>query len=291
MKIKLISVIIINKHDRDVDTTLRLLQNQEIDQSFEIIVVDASKGALDDVYAQYSQVRCIPFTTTSTKHVTIPEQRNVGVAAAKGEIIVFIDASCEPGADWLQTLVGPILVDGEMITAGGTLSSDSKTFHDVVYHTQAHQKYLDQAPTINLAIARSVFDTIGYFDENLRYGSDMDLTWRARAAGFNIRNVPDALVTHNWGNLKSELKRANHYGQAKVILYRKHRYGFLRLIRRESTLFIYIGFVLLLPLTFWIPFYPLLILIPILKNLRAHSGNLILINLMTAYGAAKEFIS
>ena len=170
-----ISVIIINKNERDVDVTLELLAKQKLSQAYETIVVDASKGALDDIYDKYPSLVRIDFTSKTGKKVTIPEQRNVGVRAAKGNIIVFIDASCEPGPTWLKTLTAPILESKETITAGGTLSSGGKTFHDVIYNSQAQQTYVDQAPTINLAIAKSIFAEIGYFDENLRYGHGLYL--------------------------------------------------------------------------------------------------------------------
>jgi len=285
-----ISVVIINKNERDVAVTLKLLTGQEIADPYETIVVDASAGALDDIYDAYPQLRRIDFVSKTGKKITIPEQRNVGVRAARGAIIVFIDASCEPGPDWLATLTAPIRTGEEQITAGGTLSTGTETFHDAVYAAQKQQKYIAQAPTINLAIAREVFAAIGYFDENLRYGSDMDFTWRARAAGLRIRNVPAALVTHDWGNLKTELKRADHYGQAKVILYRKHRYGFGNFVRREFALCFYLGFFVGLPLTIWFPFYPLLIVLPVLKNVRADPFKLVAINIVTAYGAAKELV-
>jgi GT2 family glycosyltransferase len=285
-----ISVVIINKNERDVDVTLQLLAKQQLSQSYETIVVDASAGALDDIYDAYPQLRRINFVSKSSKKVTIPEQRNEGIRAAQGAIIVFIDASCEPGPDWLAILTEPLRTHDERMVAGGTLSTGQETFHDTVYTTQKQQKYIDQAPTINLAIARDVFAEIGYFDENLRYGSDMDFTWRARAAGIQIRNIPSALVTHDWGTLKTELKRADHYGQAKIILYRKHRYGLLNFARREFALCFYLGFFIGLPLTIWFPFYPLLLVLPMLKNLRASPFKLVAINVVTAYGAAKELV-
>ena len=284
------SVIIINKNEIGVADTLRLLEKQNVTDDYEVLVVDASDGLLDTVYADYPTIRVIPFKSKTTKKITIPEQRNVGIKAAHGEIVVFIDASCEPGESWLKTLTAPIASEKEAITAGGTLSSGTETFHDVVYRQQLSQAYIDQAPTINLAISMAVFKKIGYFDENLRYGSDMDFTWRARNAGYKIHNVPKALVTHDWGGLKSELKRASHYGQAKIILYRKHHYGLLNFMQREFAMLFYIGFVLLLPLTFWFPLYPLLILVPVLKNLRVSPFKLVLVNMVTAYGAVKELI-
>jgi N-acetylglucosaminyl-diphospho-decaprenol L-rhamnosyltransferase len=48
-----------------------------------------------------------------------------------------------------------------------------------------------------LAIPRKLFETIGGFDENLfMYGEDVDLSWRAKAAGFTIKLVHHAIFVH-----------------------------------------------------------------------------------------------
>jgi hypothetical protein len=45
-----------------------------------------------------------------------------------------------------------------------------------------------------LAIPRQVYDAVGAFDERLEpWGADLDLSWRAKAAGFDLLACPDAL--------------------------------------------------------------------------------------------------
>lgn len=49
-----------------------------------------------------------------------------------------------------------------------------------------------------LLVTRSLFETIGGFDENFFvYCEDVDLSWRARAAGFRTLIAPAALVHHH----------------------------------------------------------------------------------------------
>ena len=48
-----------------------------------------------------------------------------------------------------------------------------------------------------LAVPANIYKTIGGFDENLfMYGEDVDLSWRARAAGFRVKLVHDAIFVH-----------------------------------------------------------------------------------------------
>ncbi|PZR13481.1 MAG: glycosyltransferase family 2 protein [Archangium gephyra] len=52
-----------------------------------------------------------------------------------------------------------------------------------------------------LLITRALYERIGGFDENFfMYCEDVDLSWRARAAGFQIAIAPKALVHHYTGN-------------------------------------------------------------------------------------------
>jgi GT2 family glycosyltransferase len=49
-----------------------------------------------------------------------------------------------------------------------------------------------------LLIPRKVYETVGGFDPNLfMYLEDIDLSWRARSAGFRVRLVPGALFGHS----------------------------------------------------------------------------------------------
>ncbi len=48
-----------------------------------------------------------------------------------------------------------------------------------------------------LLITRELYATVGGFDERFfMYCEDVDLSWRARAAGFSVRLAPEALVHH-----------------------------------------------------------------------------------------------
>src|SRR5215470_12629024 len=101
----MISIIIIVKNDRRIDHVLGILKTIRKPDKTEVIVVDASRGRLDDIRKKFRYVRWIDFENTTKKKTTIPEQRNVGVREAKGDIVVFIDSDCKPDKDWLCELV------------------------------------------------------------------------------------------------------------------------------------------------------------------------------------------
>lgn len=218
----MISIIIIVKNDRGVEMTLEHLHKLHTKYKTEIILVDASEGKLDDIKVKFPLVNWINFKNTKNKRITIPEQRNIGLKNAKGDIIVFTDASCVPEKNWLEELLKPINIENEKIVMGRTGSVNKYTLNDIYHDKLKESKYVSEAPTINLAIAKEVLLNIGIFDEDLEYGSDVDLTWRATENGYSIRYQPKAIVNHDWGTPTDEFKRTYYYGKARTRILLKH---------------------------------------------------------------------
>src|SRR3954454_19905306 len=77
------------------------LSRQDIELSFEIIVVDSSPDNTPDlVRSNFPQV-----TLIHLPRQTGPEEaRNIGVGSARGEMLAFIDSDCVAPTDWLRRL-------------------------------------------------------------------------------------------------------------------------------------------------------------------------------------------
>lgn len=292
----MISIIIIVKSDRDIKDTLSKLEIIPKPQKTEIIVVDASEGKLNSIKKQFPAVNWLNFKNKTEKKITIPEQRNFGIEKSKGDIIVFIDANCLPNDKWLIELINPIKTQDEEIVSGLVKSKNGKDIRDLKVKETKNKKYLSECPTINLAIKRSVFNKIGFFDERFSYGSDMDWTWRAIDSKFKIRYAPRAIIYHDWGNLKNEIKRALRYGEARVRLYKKHRDKLKNLLDYQKDLFsiysiiFFIYIISLLPLTLIFPYYPLFILIPIIKNIKINPAKKMIFDWFWGLGLLKELL-
>jgi len=213
----------------------------------ETLVVDASDDRLAGEWrSQFPDVGWVRFTTHAAKP-TIPEQRNLAVARSRGDILVFIDASCVPEEGWLDQLMAPILNEGERAVAGSYRSVGADGIRDEDARILGTPRYVREAPTMNLAVVRSVFDQVGGFDESFSYGSDVDFTWRLNDAGIRVRYAPEAVVRHEWGPARSEMKRSWVYGKARYQLYRKHRSRRVKLLREDPVAVVYPALLLALP--------------------------------------------
>ena len=252
------------------------------------MVIDASEGNLYDIKKEFPSVRWIYFHNKKNKKITIPEQRNLGLKKAKGNIITFIDANCVPDKNWLIELIKPISDEAESIVAGSIKSIGGKTIWDVEEERISSKKYLGEASTMNMAFKKEIIKKVGFFDEKFNYGSDMDFTWRITQEAYKIRRNKNAVIYHDWGNLKQEIKRAFRYGEARVGLYKKHPGRWKNLFGYDMVTLIYPLYIIFSPLTFLWPYYPLLILAPIIKNIKRQPLKVVFINLIFGFGILKE---
>jgi hypothetical protein len=71
-----------------------------------------------------------------------------------------------------------------------------------------------------LLINKSVFEKIGYFNENMEFTSDCDFSDKAKKAGIDFYYEPEAQIIHEPLNIKSDLRSAFRYGTGRS---QKHR--------------------------------------------------------------------
>jgi glycosyltransferase involved in cell wall biosynthesis len=194
-----VSVLIPNLHSPIVDRTLESLQRQTYRLAgVEVIVVGMDKYGIvhEDELVHHHR----------TEHPTSPAvARNLGIKAAHGEVLCFVDADCVADPNWLAALTERY-ADPSVHVVGGavdfardnywSLADNVSMFHDYMVDSPGRRR--NQLPTLNLSARRKVFDKVGLFDE--RYprpaGEDADLTIRMRKAGFELHFEPRAVVHH-----------------------------------------------------------------------------------------------
>lgn len=289
----MISVVVISKDEPALTETLSVVCGQaaDVDEEVEVLVVDASEGRLDYIRSQFEgRLTWISFTRPPGVSISIPHQRNAGVRAAHGDIIVFTDAGCVPELGWLRLLVAPLL-DGEDMSYGLTLGSiGGMKLHDRMAVQKVQTPYLNECSTINTAFRRELYDKVGGFDESFAYGSDVDFSWRAVDAGYRIRSAPDAIVRHDWGTTKRQMRRSYLYGRARARLYRKHPRRLRHALREDPMPFAYPIFLVGLPLTFVFPLYPALLLVPAWRNRKDGSVHVVIDHLVFGFGVLAELV-
>jgi hypothetical protein len=140
-------------------------------------------------------------------------QRNAGVAAARGRLIVFTDDDCRPEPDWLESLVARYEESGAPIVQGATRPDPLEA--DRLLRPHVRTLFIDppsgRAETCNILYERELFERVGGFDERATTGEDMDLALRAQAAGARVVGAPEALSYHGVDALSIPEKIRSQY--------------------------------------------------------------------------------
>jgi glycosyltransferase involved in cell wall biosynthesis len=185
----LVSVVIpIFNGENDLPQLILCLQSQDYSHCEFLLVdnasVDSTSSIIAAIAAQDKRFRCHQARQIQSAYAA----RNVGIKAAKGEIIAFTDVDCRPRPDWLSKLVLPFADPKVQLVAGEILALPGQTWLE---HYAEQQQILSQehtlnhpclpyAQTANLAIRRAALVTTGLFRPYLTTGGDADLCWRVQ---------------------------------------------------------------------------------------------------------------
>ncbi|MEN8375018.1 MAG: glycosyltransferase [Gemmatimonadota bacterium] len=162
--------------------------------------------------------------------------RNVGWKAASTDLVWFIDADCvaRPGAlEALQAHLRAPAVGG----AGGSYANEvpgsllGTLIHaEIVARHRRMPTHVGYLATYNVLYRRSVLESLGGFDEvsfnaaGKPGAEDIDLAYRASAAGWILHFEPRSLVGHyHPTKLLPYLKTQRRHGFWRVALHLKHR--------------------------------------------------------------------
>jgi O-antigen biosynthesis protein len=158
--------------------------------------------------------------------------RNIGIQAARGSIVAFIDADAYADPDWL-TLAIATLQERKASAVGGPNFSPVKD--DFVAQCVAHAPgnpihvLLDNAraehiPGCNMLFRKTALEEIGLFDVTHRAaGDDVDVCWKLLARSKTIAFSPSAVVWHHRrGTVRGFLRQQIGYGFAEAHLQNRY---------------------------------------------------------------------
>lgn len=193
---------------------------------YEVIVVN--DGSQDDTarIARAYGVRLI-----NTAGVGLSAARNIGLTAATGEIVAYLDDDASPDPYWLTYLAATFLRTPHAGVGGPNISPVHRNAvaaciaeaPGAPMHVMRTDDLAEHIPGCNAAFRKAALMEIGGFDERFRVaGDDVDVCWRIEKAGGSLGFSPGAMV---WHQRRTTLRRywtqQVGYGKAEALLERK----------------------------------------------------------------------
>jgi glycosyltransferase involved in cell wall biosynthesis len=199
-----VSVIIpARDSERTVLRTLAGVAEQDAPGDHEIILVD--NGSRDDTAGVAERAGIVDRLIRRARGDGPGAARTAGAAAARGEVLAFIDADCWPDAAWLaagvRALASAELVQGRVVPDPGVPVGP---FDRTLAVNSAHGLF----ESANLFVRRELFERIGGFPEGLEppatgggrrgapFGEDVIFGWTARRLGARTSFCAQALTYH-----------------------------------------------------------------------------------------------
>jgi glycosyltransferase involved in cell wall biosynthesis len=191
----------------------------------EVIVVD--DGSRDETAGV---ARRLGAAVSGQEHQGPAAARNLGIQLARGEIVLFTDADCEPAPDWVEQMVRS-LADPVVSGAKGVYRTRQQQVIARLAQYEFAERYdlLERTSTIDVVDTHAaVFRTtalrqVGGFDPALAGNEDVDLSYRLAQAGHTLVFNRLAVVFHQhpatWSRyLRLKVTR----GYWRMLVYRYH---------------------------------------------------------------------
>ncbi len=231
-----ISVIVLNYNGRQwLEPCLSALAAQADAPAFETLLVD--NGSSDDsvpfVTERFPSVRILG----NGRNLGFAAGNNAGARAARGDTLVFLNNDTIPAVDWLARLhaASTEAPDRDLVTSrivfldrpdvvdsagDGYLRAGGAFKHGHGAYTSGFTSSREVFGACGAAflIRREVFERLKGFDEDFfMVYEDVDLSYRARLAGYRCWYAADAVVRHaGSGTLGVMSATAVFYGQRNL---------------------------------------------------------------------------
>ncbi len=165
---------------------------------------DGTRRVMDDFAARAP----FPVKVLENKKRWLASGINIALCQASGEAVIRLDAHARIPANFLQKNL-EALERGEDIVGGSVLGGDVSTPWQAVlravdtsrfgggaapFRNAGQARYVD---TLAYALyRRSVYNTVGFYDERLRRTEDNDMHYRMRQAGYKFYFSPEIVSYH-----------------------------------------------------------------------------------------------
>ena len=189
----------------------------------EVLVADDGSSDATTKEAEQAGARVLALTGDGNPGLA----RNTAARAARGSILLFLDADCVPRPDWLSAHLraqqsGKRVVGGAMALPLRLPWTARADYYASAYHVHPERKpgIVPNHSPANLSVERAVFSGTQGFTERFPVADGHEeLAWQSEAArnGARIHFEPAAVVEHwNRGGVGNLVRRSYRWGYSAL---------------------------------------------------------------------------
>ena len=189
---------------------------EQTKKDFEVIVVDGKSKDKTVAVARSFEGKLPHLTVLVSKKASLPLQRNLGAAAARGEWFVFIDADGVLMPYFIER-IGQYIADQHPAVFSTWAQPDSDVNNDAIFTLLANIFWESMvvwkrpaAPGPLTVVRNDIFRDVGGYDERHAFNEDVDLGLRLAKRGFTLTMVRESLYI--WS-----MRRFRKHGTLRVI--------------------------------------------------------------------------
>ncbi len=197
---------------------------------YEVIIVnDGSTDNTANIIMGYANRHGFKYFPTDNQGLS--NARNIGLEAAEGEFVAFIDDDAYPDPHWLSFLALEFMRTNHAGIGGPNLPppDDGYIAESVANspggpsHVLLSDNEAEHIAGCNMAFRKDSLKDIRGFDEQFRIaGDDVDVCWQLHERGCTLGFSPAAVVWHHpRGTVRGYLKQQYNYGKAETLLEKK----------------------------------------------------------------------
>lgn len=256
-----LSIIIVNWNSADfVIKCVSSIQRETKNLDYEIIVVDS--GSFDNCEARLKREFPLVTFMQIPRNMGFARSNNTAFKAASGKCILFLNPDTElvgPAINTmyerLQTLANAGVIGCKLLNADFSIQTSCvqsfPTILNQILDSESLRSKWPKSPLWGVAalyastdqpaeveaisgaavmLKRSVFERVGLFSEEyFMYAEDIDLSYKAKKAGFTNYYVPQASIVHFGG--ASSQQAPNNFS---IVMMRESTWRFLRKSRGKT---------------------------------------------------------
>ena len=202
------------------------LAKQDFQGDWEIVVADngSTDGSSEEVERRRPELPPLRFVDASAQRGAA-YARNVGVAHANGDLLLFCDADDLVSRGWVRHMAeaanggaGLLLCSDDVLDNQGAWKPPRKRIDWDSF------SFLPWGRGTCIGTTKEAFDRVHGFDTYLLAGEDVDFCWRVQLAGFRCELVPGAVAYYRLReNSRALLRQQFRFGRATVLLHKRFR--------------------------------------------------------------------